>query len=516
MLVRAGILSDRQLEDLVEVAREHDVHLGQVLIARGVLQKSSLNASIEAQSAIKDRLCDTIEGVRALRKAIRSGQTFASALGSLRHRQTPAVPSNKLGQLFMEAGFISMEQFQSALEESAASGLPLGRCLVLSGAITEGLLELALELQMRVRDEMINRNEAIDALKSGKCDRAPSPGEFRRLAREARKHILRVGELLLATRSADNREILEAQEAAIASGRKIGQVLIERGIIDDTMLEATLSVQHMIDTRFLDVERAVRVLEHVKRHRVSVVTALSDLGLVKRRKFVTLGEIDPNIQAQSEHATICDATDCADEGGLADLGAHIESKLKQAPGKTYAPTFSNDLAARSEVSERLSSAYSTLARTEFAHGDYQAAQTLFERSVVHKERVYGKESKHLIDDLLNLAATLSFQSKLKESEKLLERVVRMVDGSKVSDLALTARCLSSLARVYVQLGRFNDAEPLLVRALAMKQLNLSEGDAEIIDTLKDYARLLVKTDRQDQADRLYLEARLASHDSKTD
>ena len=45
--------------------------------------------------------------------------------------------TNKLGELLLEAGLIDRDQFGEAMQRSLATGLPLGRILVLKGALQD-------------------------------------------------------------------------------------------------------------------------------------------------------------------------------------------------------------------------------------------------------------------------------------------------------------------------------------------------------------------------------------------
>ncbi len=119
--------------------------------------------------------------------------------------------------------------------------------------ISASVLELALELQIRVRDEITKREDAVKALKGDVEDnrRMVFTGEFGPIGKEARKHTVRVGDLLVKSGAVNQHEVLEAQESAVANGQRIGQALLSRGLIQHATLEAALAVQQMIDNSFI-------------------------------------------------------------------------------------------------------------------------------------------------------------------------------------------------------------------------------------------------------------------------
>ncbi|GAI12001.1 unnamed protein product, partial [marine sediment metagenome] len=68
-------------------------------------------------------------------------------------------------------------------------------------------------------------------------------------------------------------------------------------------------------------------------------------------------------------------------------------------------------------------------------------------------------------------------------------------------------CLNMLAMIYFDQGFHKDAEPLLTRALTLKELHLGQEHPELADTLRDYAKLLAKTERNLEAEKVYFQAR---------
>lgn len=495
--MEAGVITRSELSEVMTVASVHRIHVGQVLISQGRLDRNDLINAISAQSAIKDRTCDFRTGITALRQAFKSGITFSEALKGQSFQSWWASSTNKLGELLLEAGLITKQQFHDALEESLKTGLPLGRCLIITGAISEALLEVSLELQIRIRDEMIGRREAIEALKQGAFERPVLPGEYRKLAKEARRHVIRMGELLVSADVLKPEQVLEAQEQAIDSNQKIGQILLAKRWIEENVLEAALSLQQMTDSKFLTEQKAAQCLKYVHKEKVSVSQAMVDMGLVRRRRFTTLGEIDPVTVTEKALARKKNGQSRADVA-------------KASAGMPEERVFTRDFSEKIEFCRALSSAYTTLGEVALSTGDYEGASEHYGRVLDILEGIHGTNSPELLNSLLNLATARALLGRLARAEELLERAVTIVDRCVPVNPRMLTACLSSLANVYVQLGRMDEAEPLLSRALAVESLHFTGATTdEIIRLLKDYARLLVKTDRPQEAEKLYCQARAA-------
>lgn len=500
LLVRAGVIGEDELRSAVQTAQDENLHLGQVFVKNGILTNEQLRAAIDAQTALKDKQCDARTGFRALRTALKSKNTFEMSLSEVKRTASAGGPSNRLGGFLLEAKLITWEQFQNALTESLQSGLPLGRCLILNGALPASTLELALELQVRVRDEVLGREEAVTLLK-GDIDKNQQmlvAKEEPNAGREARKHTVRVGDLLVKSGAVSDHEVLEAQESAVANGQRIGQALLSRGLVQHATLEAALAVQQMVDNSFITEEQAYLCLARVHSMRSPLSQAMVDLGLVTRRRFKTLGDVVNESQENS--------TTTLEQ----DLQKTIGEKQRINVGLN--PQFTNTFDERSEYLIALSNAYETLADVALDRGDYLEAEANFRTTISLKCAVHGSGSVEIIDDILSLAASLCFQGRMKEGENFLLKAIGIVEASEPYRSDKAALCFSGLGRVYLQLGRFAEAEPLIARSIAISKMVTGNEimSRQLIETLKDYARLLVRTERPKEAELVYAEARHAA------
>ena len=295
ILVRAGLITPRQLETAVEEAGTRARLLGKTLVNHGVLSPDTLRAALEAQSVLRDGVVDSFKAFKALSIAAASCVDFATALAQV--SPVPASndplkkkePTSKLGELLLAADVLDAKTLQTAQQQVLATGEPLGVILVSGGHLTESFLDAALELQVRVRDGMFSREQAIFALKQDPRKLlamiAPHMMADEIEAKKA-KAAIRVGELLVRAGIISNANVNQALELSLAQGQQIGEMLVSRGFISKSLLDATLSLQQMATLGHLTTGEATACLIKVNSTNKSVAECILELNGLKSKPGV--------------------------------------------------------------------------------------------------------------------------------------------------------------------------------------------------------------------------------------
>jgi tetratricopeptide (TPR) repeat protein len=91
------------------------------------------------------------------------------------------------------------------------------------------------------------------------------------------------------------------------------------------------------------------------------------------------------------------------------------------------------------------------------------------------------------------------QGKYQEAEQLSLRSLAIREKALGRDHPDVAQSLNNLASLYSNQGKFKEAEPLYKRALAIVDKTLGAEHPEIVMILKNYSILLQKTDRKAEA-----------------
>lgn len=187
LLVAAGLLGRATLDTALERQRLRNRRLGDLLVEMGVLDAPDLNAVLALQ--------DDLRGGRA-------GEV-AGLIGG------------RLGTILLCSATITRSQLDRALEEHERNGMLLGEVLVAQGAISRAQLE-----------------EALD---------------YQHLRPEQRPERYKLGRMLVAERVITQAQLEMALSMQAASSERLGEVLIQAGVLAPPRLLAALGRQrHLI------------------------------------------------------------------------------------------------------------------------------------------------------------------------------------------------------------------------------------------------------------------------------
>ncbi|CAN5541167.1 hypothetical protein BH11CYA1_BH11CYA1_15140 [soil metagenome] len=321
LFVKAGVISQKQLDDTARSAGTKHLHIGQMLTMSGFINHRDLQSAVDAQSMLRDKVIDMNLAARCLKISCKSGANFQELVKEeLAIEQQASTQTNRLGELLMDSGIINKAVFGAAMQRSLATGLPLGRILVLNGSMADSLLRVALELQVRVRDDMMARHEALDALrteaaKAGTVS-AGGQGAYADIAhRRGPQKTVRIGELLVMAHFLNETDVMSCLELGLLSERPIGEVMVEQGYVSDQMLQVALVVQQMIEDGKFDRESAGAAL----------------------KKMQETGQILPEVQAE-----LAIRKSGASGDDVAGSNGELESEFSQAAAIANAPATSED------------------------------------------------------------------------------------------------------------------------------------------------------------------------------
>lgn len=342
LLVQAGILTQMQLADAMRSAQGKRMQIGQVLVMNGLISPRDLQSALEAQSMLRDKSVELSEALRCLKIAYKVGAPFRDIL--FEYATPKRTQSSKLGELLVESGLVTYEVLAKAVEQSNTTGLPLGRMLVLHQIISNDTLNLVLDLQVRVRDEMMSRAEAITALRKQAGLEPLSAGEATEAAKPKqdapRKKGVRLGELMVMAGVLTETDVMNALEWGLVNRQTIGQVLISQMLVSQSILDAALELQKLVDKGELSPTRASECLTRVH----SGGTSLDDAVAEVREEQAASGEISfeellnlANVLTEDELDDAFDITtkSAAVIGKFLVLTGHLDVPTLQAALRCY-------------------------------------------------------------------------------------------------------------------------------------------------------------------------------------
>lgn len=259
ILVKKGFLQQQQMDAVLKAKRGSQL-LGQLLVSAGHITNAQLQQALKEQAATSQLL-----GTILTRHGFCSEATVKAAL----HRQSFM---NRIGGILLRLGYITHGQLEQALIVQAESGQLLGQAVVTLGFCTPNQVQQALELRRDllklgrrlVRAKVISANQLDEALtiqeetglKLGQIliklgyVKAERLEAFRNAAGMDEKEDL--GTRLMKQAVISRGQLLRAKEASRQSGKPIGEVLLQLGILSQEQVRAVVAAQVVMNRRMLD------------------------------------------------------------------------------------------------------------------------------------------------------------------------------------------------------------------------------------------------------------------------
>ncbi len=278
LVLQLGLLDNKDLGQAISIAQETSLPLGRVFVLSSLLTEEVLQGTLRCQSLIKQNLVDIKLAKQAMDLVKKDQVTVDEALFKLGWDPESTKDTTPLGELLIEAGYVSRDQLQQALEKNRTSGLPFGRLLVFSGAVTEGLLTGALNAQILIRDGKLSKPQAVEALKEARQRQVSVevPLKEKGFYDLPNRHCPRIGELLLFCGVISQSDLVSALELGLINKEPVGQVLMQEKLVTRKLLQAALLVQTMMADQEITITDARSVIQSVK-DGVSVEQALETL-----------------------------------------------------------------------------------------------------------------------------------------------------------------------------------------------------------------------------------------------
>ncbi|CAN5432677.1 hypothetical protein BH11CYA1_BH11CYA1_41510 [soil metagenome] len=567
ILVKAGVVSQTHIDEAVKESGTRQRLLGRTLVERGWLTSNQLRAGLEAQSFLRDGMVDSYSAMRALSIACNFDKSFAEALSEvLPNAAPPSISSTcKLGELLLSAEILDLATLEAANTKSLENHEPLGKVLLADGLLTESYLDAALELQMRVRDGLFSREQAIEALKQNPARflemLAPAAESADNIALQSES--VRIGELLVRAEIVSEGDVHQALEFSRTHRHPIGEMLLARGFITRSLLDASLSLQKMVGAGQLSLENATACLVQVFSTDKPVSECLLRLNLlgeppVKASKSssnegtaAALGRptkantrpkaggkwaginfdflrpdnsnegsaVVGEISDVQENTVIPEAEKVEEKFDSTELDELLEafvisqnksSRDALPKSDTNAVRYVYVSADRSLLYENQRSTYSRLARVLLKHRQFLVAEELLAVAIdISMRQELGERQA---EDQMFLAGLYLQQGKTWQSERLIKLCLATFESLPKFSERVVGLCHHRLGLVYCRMGLFVQAEKQFLRACELmiaSDSKSSEGltKRRLAAIYKDYAVLLRSVKREMEAAKYYAQAR---------
>lgn len=266
LLYRAQIISQDQLARAVATSIRTKDSIAKALVKNGTLAES-VRTGVLAHSLLLDNLIAQDMAIDAVRKSVEERINLEEALERLGWKTDYKLIVGRLCQLLTDSGTVSEADISNAVEASAASGLPLGRVLVVRRVVPEALVYAALTGQVLIKEGRITAEQAIAGLKLATKQQSSMELALSQLGAlpMERKDPIRLGELLSAAGMVSEIDLLSAVEKGMGHEVPIGQVLLKHGLLPQHVLDKALTLQFMVNNRSLTPNDAIAQLQRITR-----------------------------------------------------------------------------------------------------------------------------------------------------------------------------------------------------------------------------------------------------------
>jgi hypothetical protein len=287
LIVNGGLTSVDNLNSALKMSRSKKQPLGRVLMESGLVTEKELYAALQAQNLIREKLLSMEQALEVLHRIRSHGDSFVNNLMAVGCTIEPIVFGVTLGRLFIDAGVITSQMLDEAMETSLLSGLPLVRVLVLHQSVTEMVAYAGLTAFLLVKQKRIGRDQAVGALKLSSMhnEQIEEILEFGGLKRYRSENLVRLGELLVLSELISELDLLSCVERTLSEAKPLGQILVDEGICSEQMVGYALRAQKYIQDGTLDPLRAGLMLRECAVSGRPLELSMEELAAIKPVKI---------------------------------------------------------------------------------------------------------------------------------------------------------------------------------------------------------------------------------------
>ena len=207
------------------------------------------------------------------------------------------MPQNavKLGDLLIRSGILTSQQLLESIELAKQTGTPIGRMLVMCGAVSENVLHGSVQIQSMLRENQLDLESGINLLMLVAKEDIPLQEALIRTGSkvEPKKSTVKLGELLVEGGFLLPDELDKFLADSADAGLPLGRIILLYGTISKESLSACLTAQVLVRDGKVSRENAIKALQTMRRRRVDLESSLRELGFYRMplRPHTLIGEL---------------------------------------------------------------------------------------------------------------------------------------------------------------------------------------------------------------------------------
>ena len=207
------------------------------------------------------------------------------------------MPQNavKLGELLIRSGILTSQQLLESIELAKQTGTPIGRMLVMCGAVSENVLHGSVQVQSMLRENQLDLDTAISLLMVvAREDISLQDAMIKTGSKvEQKRSTVKLGELLVEGGFLLPDELDKFLADSADAGLPLGRIILLYGTISKESLQGCLTAQVLVRDGKVTREQAIKALQTMRRRRVDLESSLRELGFyrVPLRPHTLIGEL---------------------------------------------------------------------------------------------------------------------------------------------------------------------------------------------------------------------------------
>lgn len=207
------------------------------------------------------------------------------------------MPQNavKLGDLLIRSGILTSQQLLESIELAKQTGTPIGRMLVMCGAVSENVLHGSVQIQSMLRENQLDIESGIKLLMLVAKEDIPLQEALIKTGSkvEPKKSTVKLGELLVEGGFLLPDELDKFLLDSADAGLPLGRIILLYGTISKESLSACLTAQVLVRDGKVSRENAIKALQTMRRRRVDLESSLRELGFYRMplRPHTLIGEL---------------------------------------------------------------------------------------------------------------------------------------------------------------------------------------------------------------------------------
>lgn len=291
LLVAAGIVTDRDLEEALQINVRTGLPLGHVFCFHGYVSQAILYTALQVQESIRRNAIGRPEAILGLNAAAKRERNLERLEINKGYQKLPMKQALRLGEMLVEARVFVDKLLPDALVRSLQFQKPIGEILVQSHFATAELIDAAVEMQEMIDNGCLLQTMANEVLLNMRASDVP----FARALGQActfrhRNNLAKILVELLASAKAVTltkltKDIQERLEVNYNQINDVSKQLLEHELVDPAMLFAGMRCVYLVDVKFINMEQAGIILEIVSQTHDSVDEVLHTLGWTARTRL---------------------------------------------------------------------------------------------------------------------------------------------------------------------------------------------------------------------------------------